>query len=69
MNDAAKQLLSDVLNQTAPMRAQQHMAALERERAEQKQSGEYREEDWDERPADYEPDFTLDDLEWSEEYE
>jgi N-dimethylarginine dimethylaminohydrolase len=56
MNDG-NGLIAALLNRTAKRRAEQLLAALEREeigveaereKAEQKQSGEYRAEDWDE---------------------
>ena len=48
LNEAAQKIIKDALDESGPRRASQLMDALQREKAEQKQSGEYREEDWDE---------------------
>lgn len=48
LNEAAQKIIKDVLNASGPRRASQLMDSLQREIAEQKQSGEYRAEDWDE---------------------
>lgn len=47
-SEEGAEIIKDALNRTARSRAEQFLAAIEREKAEQRHSGEYREEDWDE---------------------